>query len=75
MNPNSRLRHETGAELTAEQTVAATQQAARDFATPEELLRFDQQQIPAARRARRPPRSFAGGPACARGPAVVEAHG
>ena len=64
MNPNSRLRHETGAELAAEQLATATRQAARDFATPEELLRFDQQQTaPPAPLAARLEASLAGQPA------------
>lgn len=72
MNPSSRLRHETGAELAAQQAAAANRQFTVTFETPEELLRFDRQQTP-------PPvalatrRSLAGGPARTRRPIVVEA--
>lgn len=46
MNPSSRLRHETGAELAAQQAAAANRQFTVTFETPEELLRFDRQQTP-----------------------------
>ncbi|MBX3731266.1 MAG: hypothetical protein KF791_01585 [Verrucomicrobiae bacterium] len=64
MNPSSRLRNETGAELAAQQASAANRQFTVTFEAPEELLRYDRQQTPPpAALATRLEASLAGRPA------------